>query len=174
MEGTGIDWGWGGEWKVQDQVCGRTGVMVRWPWKEWKSATDGDGGGISRNWDKGRTQESMQVTLAVTHYFGEMEPEETTSCSQRATSMFCFVLLGGVVFSRQGFSGKPWLSWNSLCRPGWPRTQKSACLCLPSVGIKGMCHHCVRGEHPQWSNRETNPSTKLSTQNVSCLQESQA
>jgi hypothetical protein len=24
------------------------------------------------------------------------------------------------------------LSWNSLYRPGWPRTQKSACLCLLS------------------------------------------
>ncbi|GAB1292464.1 Tripartite motif-containing 30C [Apodemus speciosus] len=24
-----------------------------------------------------------------------------------------------------------WLSWNSLCRPGWPPTQKSACFCLP-------------------------------------------
>jgi hypothetical protein len=44
-------------------------------------------------------------------------------------------------FSRQGFSVYPWLSWNSLCRPGWPQTQKSACLCLPSTGIKGMCHH---------------------------------
>ena len=33
------------------------------------------------------------------------------------------------------------LSWNSLCRPGWPRTQKSSCLCLPSAGIKGVCHH---------------------------------
>jgi hypothetical protein len=44
-------------------------------------------------------------------------------------------------FSRQGFSVEPWLSWNSLCRPGWPRTQKSACLCLPSAGIKGVCHH---------------------------------
>ena len=30
----------------------------------------------------------------------------------------------------------------SLCRPGWPRTQKSACLCLPSAGIKDICHHC--------------------------------
>jgi hypothetical protein len=29
----------------------------------------------------------------------------------------------------------------SLCRPGWPRTQKSACLCLPSAGIKGVRHH---------------------------------
>jgi hypothetical protein len=36
---------------------------------------------------------------------------------------------------------QPWLSWNSLCRPGWPRTQKSACLCLPSAGIKGVRHH---------------------------------
>jgi hypothetical protein len=37
---------------------------------------------------------------------------------------------------------QPWLSWNSLCRPGWPRTQKSICLCLPSAGITGVCHHC--------------------------------
>ncbi|EDL30743.1 RIKEN cDNA 2010305A19, isoform CRA_a, partial [Mus musculus] len=29
------------------------------------------------------------------------------------------------------------LSWNSLCRPGWPRTRKPTCLCLPSAGIKG-------------------------------------
>jgi hypothetical protein len=25
--------------------------------------------------------------------------------------------------------------------PGWPRTQKSACLCLSSAGIKGVHHH---------------------------------
>jgi hypothetical protein len=30
-------------------------------------------------------------------------------------------------------------------RPSWPPTQKSACLCLPSAGIKGMRHHC-----PAW------------------------
>ena len=40
-------------------------------------------------------------------------------------------------FLRQGFSVEPWLSWNSLCRPGWPRTH----LCLPSAEIKGMCSH---------------------------------
>jgi hypothetical protein len=32
---------------------------------------------------------------------------------------------------RQGFSVWPWLSWNSLCRPGWPRTQKFIHLPLP-------------------------------------------
>jgi hypothetical protein len=47
--------------------------------------------------------------------------------------LFCFL--------RQGFSAWPWLSWNSLCRPGCPRTQKSACLCLLSAGIKGVRHH---------------------------------
>jgi len=34
-----------------------------------------------------------------------------------------------------------WLSWNSLCRPGWPQTQRSACLCLLNAEIKGMCYH---------------------------------
>lgn len=34
-----------------------------------------------------------------------------------------------------------WLSWNLLCRSSWPLTQKSACLCLPSTGIRGVYHH---------------------------------
>ena len=38
-------------------------------------------------------------------------------------------------FPRQGFFVWLWLSWSSLCGPGWPRTQRSACLCLPSAGI---------------------------------------
>ena len=54
---------------------------------------------------------------------------------------FFFFFFSFFGFSRQGFSVLPWLSWNSLCRPGWPRTQKSACLCLPSAGIKGVRHH---------------------------------
>jgi hypothetical protein len=29
----------------------------------------------------------------------------------------------------------------SLYSPGCPGTQKSTCLCLPSAGIKGVCHH---------------------------------
>ena len=52
----------------------------------------------------------MGVTLAVTHYFGDMESEETNSYIQK----------------------QPW-----------------------------------------WSNRNSNPPTKLSTQNFSCLQEMQ-
>jgi len=39
------------------------------------------------------------------------------------------------------FSVLPWLTWNLLCRPGWPWTQRSYCLCLPRAGIKGKCYH---------------------------------
>lgn len=30
---------------------------------------------------------------------------------------------------------------NSFCRPTWPQTQRSACVCLPSVKIKSMDHY---------------------------------
>jgi hypothetical protein len=53
---------------------------------------------------------------------------------------FCFC------FFEAGFLCIVLVSWNSLCRLGWPRTQKSACLCLPSAGIKGMCHHRLAGD----------------------------
>ena len=59
----------------------------------------------------------------------------------------CFLIcVYGLIFgffSRQEFSICPWLSWNSLCRPCWPCTQKSAYVCLPSAGIKAV-HH----QHP--------------------------
>lgn len=47
------------------------------------------------------------------------------------------------VFLRQSFSVWPCLSWSSLCRLGWPRTQSSACLCLQRTGIKGVRHHLL-------------------------------
>ena len=56
--------------------------------------------------------------------------------------VFCFFFFF-FGFLRLGFSIEPWLTWNSLCRPGCPGTQKSACLCLPSAGIKGGSHHCL-------------------------------
>ena len=57
--------------------------------------------------------------------------------------VFCFVLFCFVLFcfTSQGFSVQPWLSWISLCILGWPGSQRSACLCLPSAGIKGERHH---------------------------------
>jgi hypothetical protein len=57
-----------------------------------------------------------------------------------SSSLFYFILFY-FWFSETGFLYIVPLSWNSLCRPGWPRTQKSTCLCLPSAGIKGVRHH---------------------------------
>lgn len=46
--------------------------------------------------------------------------------------LFCFIL-------RQGLSTQPWLSWISLCRPGWPQILRNP----PSsaAGFKGMHPH---------------------------------
>jgi hypothetical protein len=49
----------------------------------------------------------------------------------------CFIYL----YFETGFLCIAWLSRNSLCRPGWPRTQKYTCLSLPSAGIKGVRRH---------------------------------
>jgi hypothetical protein len=49
--------------------------------------------------------------------------------------LFCFDL---ILIVQTGFLCVALLFWNSLCRPGWPGTQRSACLCLPSAGTKGV------------------------------------
>ena len=46
------------------------------------SAADrGEEAGEMDTWDKGGAQESMGMTLAVTHYTADMESKEATSCS---------------------------------------------------------------------------------------------
>ena len=44
-----------------------------------------------------------------------------------------------LVFQDRVLYNSPKLSWNSLCRPGWPRTQRSACLCLRVLELKEFC-----------------------------------
>ena len=83
--------GWGGQFIIR---CSER--QKRWPdvhENEWKSATD-DGQGSrghlqdeTETWDKGGAQESMWVTLAVTHYIWDMEPEEATSCCHARSPM---------------------------------------------------------------------------------------
>ena len=76
----------------------------------------------------------------------------SSMCIHASPSIVIFLLL--LCFLRQGFSVSPWLSWNSLCRPGWPRPQKSTCLCLPSCSyIYSVCGHqaCTqRSEDNLW------------------------
>lgn len=33
---------------------------------------------------------------------------------------------------------KPWLAWNSLCKPGFPGTQQDPPLLPPNVGTEGL------------------------------------
>ena len=102
---------------------------------------------------------SLQITVNQDLYVHKPHTIEYIYESNNQTSFFCccYLRLMDILyykssffvvfffflsfFLRQGFSVLPWLSWNSLCRPGWPRTQKSACLCIPSARIKGVCHH---------------------------------
>jgi hypothetical protein len=55
--------------------------------------------------------------------------------------IYLFICLLVCLFFETGFLCVALAVLNSLCRPGWPQTQKSACLCLPSAGIKGVHHH---------------------------------
>ena len=43
----------------------------------------------TETWDKGYAQESIGVSLAVTHSIGDMEPKEATSYIQAGTPMEC-------------------------------------------------------------------------------------
>jgi hypothetical protein len=68
----------------------------------------------------------------------------TTKHSLNSVVVFCFLVFWFVClfvfvfvfFSKQGFSVYPWLSWNSLCRPHWPRTQKSTSSASQVLGLK--------------------------------------
>ncbi|GAB1286729.1 DNA repair protein RAD51 homolog 1 [Apodemus speciosus] len=99
-------------------------------------------------------------TGSITEMFGEFRTGKTQICHTLAVTCQLPIDRGGgegkamyidtegtfrperllAVAERKGFLCVAWLSWNSLCRPGWPRTQKSTCLCLPSAGIKGVRH----------------------------------
>jgi hypothetical protein len=65
--------------------------------------------------------------------------QSTDTCAVVTQELFLVVVV--VVVFQTGFLCIALASWNSLCRPGWPPTQKSAYLCLPSAGIKGVRHH---------------------------------
>jgi hypothetical protein len=73
-----------------------------------------------------------QSVLLVSNYYNEGKP------SMHVVVLFCFVLFCFVLFcfSRQGFSVPFWLSWNSLCRPGWPRTQNPPASASQVLGLK--------------------------------------
>ena len=58
---------------------------------------------------------------------------------------FCF--LGFLSFWRLVFSVFLWLSWSSLCRPGWPRTQKSTTSASQVLWLKARATISYRKIH---------------------------
>ena len=99
---------------------------------------------------------SLQTTNSSSSFFTTITTTQTTPflnicntvlSASTVCSFCCFVLFFG---DRKGF-GSTWYMVNFLrffCRPGWPPTQKSACLCLPSSGIQrrapprpALCFH---------------------------------
>jgi hypothetical protein len=59
--------------------------------------------------------------------------------------VFCFV-------SRQGFSVYTWLSWNSLCRPGWPLLRDLPASSASKV-VKGMPYHWMARKEVYFSSQ---------------------
>jgi hypothetical protein len=89
--------------------------------------------------------------------------------------LFCFGWLV-VLFCLFGlvlvFGGR--ISGNSLCRLGWSRTQRSACLCLLRAGVKVECHHlpdiCVAVLRQEFSVISKFPGLSLPmTDNTRCV-----
>ena len=73
------------------------------------------------------SQSHFQKTFILQYFPSSFASKRISFCC--CSCLLLFLLL----FSRQDFSVQPWLSY--------PGTQKSACLCLPSAGIKGIRHH---------------------------------
>lgn len=56
-----------------------------------------------------------------------------------------FLFLSFACFLREGLTMYPWLTWNSLCSPGWLHVHRDlSVLCLLSAGIK-VAPSCLAG-----------------------------
>lgn len=59
-------------------------------------------------------------------------------CTLELVTDYFFVRVGGMFKTGFLYVALPVLE---LCKPSWPQTQRSVCLCLPSAGIKSMHKH---------------------------------
>jgi hypothetical protein len=86
-----------------------------------------------------------QSPLPVTHFLNILKEHCQLGTkypnAETVEDLFLLLLLLLLLLFETGFLCIARLSWSSLCRLCWPRTQKSACLCLSSAGIKGVHHH---------------------------------
>lgn len=66
--------------------------------------------------------------------------EAKTEKSYHFWFLFCFAVFC-FLFLRQALSMSLWQSWDSMLTRLASYSQRSACSCHPSAGIKGVCHH---------------------------------
>jgi hypothetical protein len=83
----------------------------------------------------------LELQIIMSHLWGCWELNLGLLRATHVSFVCLFVFVFVFVFET-GFLCIALAVWNSLCRPGWPLTQKSACLCLLSAGIKGVRHYC--------------------------------
>lgn len=73
----------------------------------------------------------LPKSQAIYRHFSRLNSSPFLNVSMRFAIQcgFWFGLDFGFCVSRQGFSVQLWLSWNLPYSSGWPRTQRSTCLC---------------------------------------------
>ena len=116
--------------------------LIVWDFQVWCGTTTTTGHQAAyyiHSFTSGKKQTNKQTNKQL--YFSCTE-EQTLVLYPRAY-FYLFIYSFILVFQDRVplYPVLPWLSWNSLCRPGWPLNQKFACFCLPSAGIKGVCNH---------------------------------
>ena len=102
-----------------------------------------EGAGISWNWSYMRLCTTMWVLgnklkssgREASVIINERSCQSQTQCFFE-TRFFCVV--------------SPGCSGTLSCQSGWPWTQRSACLCLPSAGNKDAHHHCLAQTEKVW------------------------
>lgn len=91
---------------------------------------------------KSQLQAHTKLALLTIHYGqGKGSWGPATFCRSMATNKFheekknvCLLIPTGEPIKPRG---------NLFCRPSWPPTQRSTCLCILSAGIKGLCHYLM-------------------------------
>jgi len=84
---------------------------------------------------------SQMIYCPVWFEFRHQPPLQCQCQAFSITHQFCFCFSVFVFVFSFGYFQRWGFLWNSLCRPGWPWTQRPACLCFLSAAIKGLAHH---------------------------------